>query len=621
MFRFGENVFLEWNEDGRTVGMTYDACRVCVEAAAGAFSDTLSGVPHGAFVGLQKENSPEWVVAFWALLMAGYRPLLLPKTLDAAGTRALLGQAGAAALAADAPLDGFLFVDMRNLLQTPFVLPAFSPVWADGVAVCTSGTSGEPKLCIYDGRAISAQIQNSRYVMQQNSTIETYWNGRVCQLAFLPFCHIFGLSACLLWFSFFGSTFVFLKSYAPRAIQDACRRHGVTHVFGVPLLFRTVAQSVWRQAEQEGQTKRLTRALAVSIRLQTALPRLGAWLVRRVLLARVRERVLGPSVRFCITGGGCISYDTLQTLNGLGYALYNGYGATETGICSVELRLPARDRLAGTVGKPFPSLAYRLSRAGELEVRGDTLYTAMLRDGAQTPRGDGWHPTGDLARIGADGRCTVLGRLDDLIVTEGGVNLAPDALEEVFFVEHVRQVCVVGVPDAAARVAVTLVAELEAGLPTFAEKLTLTRLDAVNRALPAGSRASRILIADEPLPLAMECKVCRGRVRAGLLDGTLRVHEAAPAGGRPAVCDGDEILSGVLEIFCEVFLREAGGVLPESHLIYDLGCDSLTYFALVNRIGETYRTPFPITGEQPPMTPAAFAAAIAKQNGMGGERV
>ena len=42
-------------------------------------------------------------------------------------------------------------------------------------------------------------------------------------LAFLPFYHIFGLMASLLWFIFFGVTFVFLERYDSRSIQYACK--------------------------------------------------------------------------------------------------------------------------------------------------------------------------------------------------------------------------------------------------------------------------------------------------------------------------------------------------------------------------------------------------------------
>lgn len=615
-FSFGENVFFEWNEGGKTAQMTYNECRLCIENAARTFSEPLSGAPHGAFVGLKLPNSPAWVIAFWALMMAGFRPLLLHMQSSDEETRSLLRDAGAVALVSDAAVAGVVFLDAKGLEKPPILQPSFVPDWADGAALLTSGTGGRPKICVYDGRAFSEQILNSLSVYRQNGTIETYFRGRLTLLAFLPFCHIFGLMANLLWFSFFGCTFVFLKDHAPRTIADACIRHGVTHVFGVPLLFRTVAQSVRREADAAGKLPQLDRALDLSVRIQTAFPRAGAWFVRNVLLRRVRMQVLGPSVRFCITGGGFVSGDTLRTLNALGYALYNGYGTTETGITSVELRLRASDRLSGTAGKPFPSCAYRIgggAEEGELEVSGGTLYASTLRDGVENPRTEAWHRTGDQARL-SGGYLTVLGRMDDLIVTENGEKIAPDAWEDRFSVEHIEKLCIVGIPDGDGHACPTLVVQPEAGLPAYVRQLTLRRLDAVNRSLPQGVRMRRILIADEPLPAVLKNQVRRREVRERLSGGTFAAHAADLSASADTAAE--DVLSGVIAIFSDVLGSDA--VTPSSHLVYDLGCDSLRYFTLLSRVSDAYRVTLPVSGGEQPMTPAAFAAAIEKQNKVGG---
>jgi fatty-acyl-CoA synthase len=61
---------------------------------------------------------------------------------------------------------------------------------------------------------------------------------------------------------------------------------------------------------------------------------------------------------------------------------------------------------------------------------------------------DGWMHTGDLATMDADGYVNIVGRLKDMVI-RGGENVYPREIEE-FLYRHpkVRDVQVVGVPDA-----------------------------------------------------------------------------------------------------------------------------------------------------------------------------
>jgi o-succinylbenzoate---CoA ligase len=81
---------------------------------------------------------------------------------------------------------------------------------------------------------------------------------------------------------------------------------------------------------------------------------------------------------------------------------------------------------------------------GRIELAGPTL--ALGYRGA--PFADGWFRTGDLGRFRPDGTLEVLGRADDMIVT-GGEKVPPVLVERALAaVPGVREVCVVGVPDA-----------------------------------------------------------------------------------------------------------------------------------------------------------------------------
>jgi fatty-acyl-CoA synthase len=61
---------------------------------------------------------------------------------------------------------------------------------------------------------------------------------------------------------------------------------------------------------------------------------------------------------------------------------------------------------------------------------------------------DGWMHTGDLAVMRADGYCTIVGRIKDMVI-RGGENVYPREIEE-FLYGHpgIEDAQVIGVPDA-----------------------------------------------------------------------------------------------------------------------------------------------------------------------------
>ena len=153
------------------------------------------------------------------------------------------------------------------------------------------------------------------------------------------------------------------------------------------------------------------------------------------------------------------------------------YGMTETSPVSFQSRVddPVEKRVT-TVGRIHPHVQVKLvdtegrvvprGTAGELLTRGysvmqgywdDPELTAEVLDEA------GWMHTGDLAVLDADGYCNLVGRSKDLII-RGGENIYPREVEE-FLYRHpkVRDVAVVGVPDAKYGEAVCAVIILRAG--------------------------------------------------------------------------------------------------------------------------------------------------------------
>ena len=91
--------------------------------------------------------------------MAGFRPLLLNLRLDDA-TLAPVEQLAAGVLT-DRPRAGCIDLSAAGDAA------GFTPVWADEIALMTSGTTGTPKLVLYDGAAITAQLLQSESIVRK----------------------------------------------------------------------------------------------------------------------------------------------------------------------------------------------------------------------------------------------------------------------------------------------------------------------------------------------------------------------------------------------------------------------------------------------------------------------
>ncbi|NLT97516.1 MAG: long-chain fatty acid--CoA ligase, partial [Christensenellaceae bacterium] len=435
----GDAVAAEYQEDGEIRKLTYaDYERISV-VAADKLSRLLDGIEKNTFVALRLPNGPLWPVAFWAIIMAGYRPLLVDANADDAAVMHILRQAGSRTIVTDSPVNvgGVKVIKADSFLSLDAETTSYIPVFGDAIALCTSGTTATPKVYVYKEDAICEQVLLAEYIYQNNQDI--IHNGPIKQLAFLPFHHIFGLIAVYLWYTFFGKTIVYIKNRTADVILSACKEHKVTHIYAVPLLWNNVAKGILRKAKLQGEEvyDRLMNASDLSIKLQRRLGKVGRKLVSKLFFKDLQQKLVGDSIQFMISGGGHIQPETLKIINSIGYPLVSGFGMTETGIDSVELSDDIDRKLDASVGKPFAPMEFRIvyerpgDNTGELQIYGKAMHSGRMVDGVYIPREDGWFSTGDIARE-ENGRFYIEGRVKDVIVGESGENVYPDELDDSF---------------------------------------------------------------------------------------------------------------------------------------------------------------------------------------------
>ncbi len=157
--------------------------------------------------------------------------------------------------------------------------------------------------------------------------------------------------------------------------------------------------------------------------------------------------------------------------NGVFYGLY---GQTET---SCIATMASYNEKPGSAGRPVPFARIQLfddsdtpvdqGEVGEIAVRGPLVfqgYWNLSEDNAETFR-NGWHHTGDLGRLDAEGYLWYAGRKPEKeLIKPGGENVYPAEVEKVVL-EHpaVELTAVIGVPDAKWKEGIKAVCQLKSG--------------------------------------------------------------------------------------------------------------------------------------------------------------
>ncbi len=244
----------------------------------------------------------------------------------------------------------------------------------------------------------------------------------------LPLSHVFGQFMGMWLPPLMSAEVHFIDGVEPVRLVATVKRERVSVLVAVPRILELIRVHFVRFYPG------LEQVLARSARIP-------AW--KRWWRFRAVHRALGFKFWALICGGATLPAELEGFWNGLGLALVQGYGMTETAAL-VTLNHPFHVG-KGTLGKALPGREVRLTAEGEIEVRGDMLAAGAWRNGAFQPRAGEWLATGDLGVQEASGELRFAGRKGDVIVTAAGLNVYPQDLEAALLAEPgVRACAVVG---------------------------------------------------------------------------------------------------------------------------------------------------------------------------------
>ncbi len=297
--------------------------------------------------------------------------------------------------------------------------------------VYTSGTTGPPKGVVQThGNHLSA--------LESAAQTTSIAEGNV-HLLFLPLAHSFARLE-----SFIGVHRGLCTAFAESIdkLRENLPETQPHFICSVPRVFEKVYAGAMARAEGGSPVKRKIFNWAVGIgkdvsRLKQANRPVPTALALQYKLAEKlvfskMQAALGGRLRFAVSGGAPLSREIAEFFHAAGILILEGYGLTET--CPVLTNNREDAYKFGSVGKPMPGVDVKIAADGEILGRGGNIAKGYFKKTEATREvflEDGWFATGDIGRFDEDGFLFITDRKKDLIVTAGGMNIAPQNIENL----------------------------------------------------------------------------------------------------------------------------------------------------------------------------------------------
>jgi long-chain acyl-CoA synthetase len=490
------------------------------------------GIDLGERVGVSGSNTPEWTIAYLAILFAGAVVVPIDYQLANEEIENLLRVSGAKALFVDEEkLDFFernpgALKKIISLAKGRGLFIGELPGAGEGIRLAdhpsretdmaailyTSGTTGNPKGVVLT----HANLVCDCFIAQGHMTIyptDVFY-------ALLPLHHAYCMLAVFIETISVGAELVFGKRLVVKQMLHDFKAAGVTMFLGVPLLFNKVLAAILRGVREKGLlVGALVRCLMA---VSGVIKKLTGMNPGKKLFHTVLDKASLSSIRICISGGGPLAPSVFRSYNQLGIDFVQGYGLTET---SPILTLnPVYHYKVKSVGKVLPLLDMKIIDAdengnGEIAVKGPVVmegYYNMPDETRAVFTGDGYFKTGDVGYLDSQNYLYLTGRAKNLIVTEGGKNVYPEELENCFqLFDEIAQILIRGYTNPQnpqTEMIEALVypnSEICTGTAGETEKLIRDRVAAVNKRLLPYQRISRVQVLDEAMEMTTSKKIKR----------------------------------------------------------------------------------------------------------------
>ncbi|WNC74224.1 AMP-binding protein [Thalassotalea psychrophila] len=400
--------------------------------------------PVGSRIAIYSQNSPDWFIADFAIMMSGHVsvPLYTGQSMQSMQyvlnhsdcQLILLGQADSpqtinktlsgmdikrvALMGCETQCDVCLVDIVENYQPIPdSPLPSLNALYS---LMYTSGTTGNPKGVMhhFDNVSLAVTYMAEDFKLTEKSRFFSY----------LPLSHTAERVLVLLYSLYTGGTVAFPESM--ETFNSDLKRAKPTFFFSVPRLWQKFKEAIESKISPEAMETMLNDPDQNKV---------------EGFKQQIRTQLGLDCADIIITGSSPTPLELQLWYQNLGMALKNGYGMTEN--CIHGCICLDNNPVAGTVGKPFNGCEVKIGADNEILFKSKALMKGYYLEPERTAEvlRDGYYHTGDTGMVDEQGLLHVTGRLSEVFKTTKGKFVKPTNIENILGnINCLGQMCVIG---------------------------------------------------------------------------------------------------------------------------------------------------------------------------------
>jgi long-chain acyl-CoA synthetase len=500
------------------------------------------GIEKGDRIIVNGKNSPAWAIAYLATLYTGAIVVPLDNQMNTERVETLSSFVEASFIFADKNVLEALdtekdwFKELKGhatLLGSSELYPSITTVHAEkeyervqssehdiASILFTSGTTGNEKGAILTHANIVSDLYQAcdGTFLSLDETDVLY--------ALLPLHHSYCCTAVLLESIKHGAECVFGQDIVVSRMITDMREGKVTIFMGIPLLYNKLLAGMMKEVKKKGF---LVNSLVHTMMVINGFAKQHLhWNpFRKTFNTLLLSKIGLDRNNFLICGAGPLAPKVFKQYQQLGLDFIQGYGLTET---SPILTLnPISHFKVDSVGMVFPLVEMKIADpdengVGEIRVKGPNITQGYYNDPIHTAElfdEEGYLKTGDLGYLDKENYLYLKGRAKNIIVTEGGKNVYPEEIEDLFqLYDQVEQILIRGYQEKKDIPSELIEAVIYPNPDYYTEHRVPLQEDMeqvikeVNQRVSGYKKITRLTILDEPMDMTSTKKIKRNKVTA-----------------------------------------------------------------------------------------------------------